>query len=76
MPTYEYLCRACGRPFEIQMSIREKEEWKPRCPVCGSAKKAAALRVLRRGRGWSARPGWVMPSRPRQSLRMTRKTSP
>jgi putative FmdB family regulatory protein len=38
MPTYAYLCCACGRPFEIQMSIREKEESKPRCPVCGSAK--------------------------------------
>jgi putative FmdB family regulatory protein len=38
MPTYAYLCRACGRPFEMQMSIREKEESKCRCPVCGSAK--------------------------------------
>ena len=36
MPTYAYLCRACGRPFEVQMSIREKEGSKPRCPVCGS----------------------------------------
>ena len=25
MPTYAYLCRGCGRPFELQMSIREKE---------------------------------------------------
>jgi putative FmdB family regulatory protein len=38
MPTYAYLCRACGRPFEMQMSIREKEESKFRCPVCSSAK--------------------------------------
>ena len=38
MPTYAYLCRACGRPFEIRMSIREKEESKLHCPVCGSAK--------------------------------------
>jgi putative FmdB family regulatory protein len=38
MPTYAYLCRACGRPFETQMSIREKEESKVHCPVCGSAK--------------------------------------
>jgi len=38
MPTYAYLCRACGRPFEIRMSIREKEEAEPRCLVCGSAK--------------------------------------
>jgi len=38
MPAYAYLCRACGRPFEIRMSIREKEAWKPRCPACGSRK--------------------------------------
>ena len=38
MPTYAYLCRACGRPFEIQMSIGEKDKWKPRCPVCGGSK--------------------------------------
>ncbi len=38
MPTYAYLCRACGRPFEVRMSIREKEEWKARCPACGSKK--------------------------------------
>ncbi len=38
MPTYAYLCRACGRPFEVRMSIREKEEWKARCPLCGSPK--------------------------------------
>lgn len=38
MPTYAYLCRACGHPFEIQMSIREKVTRKPRCPDCGSAK--------------------------------------
>ena len=36
MPTYAYLCRACGRPFETRMSIREKEGAKPRCPYCGS----------------------------------------
>jgi putative FmdB family regulatory protein len=38
MPTYAYLCRSCGRPFEIQMSIGEKDKWNPRCQVCGSAK--------------------------------------
>ncbi len=38
MPTYAYLCRACGHPFEVRMSIREKEEWKARCALCGSPK--------------------------------------
>jgi putative FmdB family regulatory protein len=35
MPTYSYLCRSCNEPFEVRMSIREKETWKPRCPACG-----------------------------------------
>ncbi len=43
MPTYAYLCRACGRPFEVRMSIREKEEWKARCPLCGSSKVVQQL---------------------------------
>jgi putative FmdB family regulatory protein len=38
MPTYAYLYRSCDRSFEVRMSIREKEEWKPRCPGCGSRK--------------------------------------
>lgn len=38
MPTYAYRCGACGHAFEMRMSIREKEEWKPRCPGCGSRK--------------------------------------
>jgi putative FmdB family regulatory protein len=38
MPTYAYLCGACGHAFEMRMSIREKEEWKRRCPACGSRK--------------------------------------
>lgn len=35
MPAYSYLCKSCKKPFEIRISIREKETWKPRCPVCG-----------------------------------------
>ena len=71
MPTYAYLCRACGRPFEIQMSIREKEDVE--APLSGVRQReggAATLRLLRRGRGRNARPGRVMPPRPRRSLRV------
>jgi len=38
MPTYCYLCKACNEAFEIRMSIRDKETWKPLCPSCGSVK--------------------------------------
>lgn len=38
MPTYSWKCRDCGRTFETQMSIREKEEWEPRCMHCGSSR--------------------------------------
>jgi putative FmdB family regulatory protein len=54
MPTYAYLCRACGRPFEAQMSIREKEGWKPRCPACGSTKVDQQLFGFSVGNGGGA----------------------
>ena len=62
MPTYAYLCRACGRTFEIRMSIREKEEWKPRCTVCGSAKVEQQLFGFSvRGGGGAPAPGGCCP---------------
>ncbi len=36
MPTYSYLCRSCNEPFEIDMSIRDKETRKVTCPSCRS----------------------------------------
>ncbi len=38
MPTYSWICRSCGRAFEIRLSLREKEVWEPRCAECGSGK--------------------------------------
>jgi len=38
MPTYSYLCESCKKPFEIRMSIRDKETRKPLCPSCGGEK--------------------------------------
>jgi len=62
MPTYAYLCRACGRPFEIRMSIREKEESKLHCPVCGSAKVEQQLFGFSVGSGGGApTPGGCCP---------------
>ena len=50
MPTYEYVCEACSKPFEIRATIADYSKGlKPVCPHCG-AKKAirtfAAINVL------------------------------
>jgi len=57
MPTYAYLCRSCDRSFEVRMSIREKEEWKPRCPGCGSGKVEQQLFGFSVGGGARAKAG-------------------
>jgi putative FmdB family regulatory protein len=36
MPTYDYLCRKCGRRFSKHMLISEHEKAKVTCPKCGS----------------------------------------
>jgi putative FmdB family regulatory protein len=36
MPTYDYLCDACGHEFELFQSITE--EVKKKCPECGKRK--------------------------------------
>ena len=63
MPTYAYLCRACGRQFEVQMSIQEKEKAKPRCPDCGSRKVEQQLFGFSVGSGGGTpAPGGCCPS--------------
>lgn len=56
MPTYAYRCRACGRPFEVRMSIREKEEWKASCPGCGSPEVEQQLYGFAFGSGGGSSP--------------------
>ncbi|GIW94938.1 MAG: hypothetical protein KatS3mg110_2979 [Pirellulaceae bacterium] len=36
MPTYDYLCDACGHEFELFQSITEPK--KRKCPACGKPK--------------------------------------
>jgi putative FmdB family regulatory protein len=39
MPTYEFLCRKCEKPFELIWSLSEYEtetKKKIKCPKCGS----------------------------------------
>jgi putative FmdB family regulatory protein len=43
MPTYEFACAQCGKPFELDCSIHEYEEMKREgvhCPECHSANVA------------------------------------
>jgi putative FmdB family regulatory protein len=34
MPRYEFLCEKCQKPFELIMTISEREKTKPTCPKC------------------------------------------
>jgi len=43
MPRYEFLCEKCGKPFELIMTISEREKAKVKCPKCKSTKVAPQL---------------------------------
>ena len=36
MPTYEFMCQKCEKPFTLVMSISEYEKKNLRCPECKS----------------------------------------
>ncbi|UCF91481.1 MAG: zinc ribbon domain-containing protein [Desulfobacterales bacterium] len=38
MPTYEFICEKCHKPFTLLISISEYEKKKFRCPKCKSLK--------------------------------------
>lgn len=38
MPTYEFVCGKCNKPFTLLMTVSEYEKKKPRCPKCKSVK--------------------------------------
>jgi putative FmdB family regulatory protein len=37
MPRYEFFCEKCKKPFELAMTISEREKAKPQCPTCKGA---------------------------------------
>ena len=45
MPTYEYMCDDCGRVFELERPVSERDNEAP-CPTCGSKR---TKRLLSRG---------------------------
>jgi putative FmdB family regulatory protein len=38
MPRYEFMCETCKKPFELTLTIAEREKTKPTCPACKGTK--------------------------------------
>ena len=38
MPRYEFVCEKCQKPFELVMTISEREKAKLKCPTCKGTK--------------------------------------
>jgi putative FmdB family regulatory protein len=55
MPTYDYICQDCRKPFEVRMSITAySQSATPACPACGSmsvVRAFSAVNVLTSSRG-------------------------
>jgi putative FmdB family regulatory protein len=43
MPRYEFTCEKCRTPFELIMTVSEREKAKPTCPTCKSTNVAPQL---------------------------------
>jgi putative FmdB family regulatory protein len=38
MPHYEFLCEKCNKPFEVIMTLSEREKDRVKCPECRGTK--------------------------------------
>lgn len=36
MPTYDFMCKKCNKPFTLVMTVAEHDKKKVRCPKCKS----------------------------------------
>ena len=43
MPRYEFMCEKCRKPFELTMTISEREKGPVKCPTCKSTKVTPQL---------------------------------
>jgi putative FmdB family regulatory protein len=43
MPRYEFRCEKCKRPFELTMTISERDKAKVKCPTCKGTKVVSQL---------------------------------
>jgi putative FmdB family regulatory protein len=46
MPRYEFLCEECKKPFELTMTISEREKAKPVRPKCKGTKVTPQLSLF------------------------------
>ena len=38
MPRYEFMCETCKKPFELTLTISEREKGGVKCPTCKGTK--------------------------------------
>ena len=65
MPSYDYICRKCGKKFTLVMTISEHDSKKIRCPKCSSVRVGTAVSFLLRcdvKEELNAHAGWLVPS--------------
>ena len=43
MPRYEFMCDKCKKPFDLTMTLSEREKARVRCPTCKSTKVTPQL---------------------------------
>jgi len=64
MPTYEYVCRACGHPFEeIQKMSDPPIEVCPKCGAKAAQRLISQGNFILKGAGWYTTGGYGTPSK-------------
>jgi putative FmdB family regulatory protein len=43
MPPYEFVCEKCNKPFELIMTVSEREKSAVKCPQCKGSKVVPQL---------------------------------
>jgi putative FmdB family regulatory protein len=43
MPRYEFVCEKCKKPFELIMTISEREKGEVKCPKCNDSRVVPLL---------------------------------
>ena len=46
MPTYEFMCEACKKSFEVVLTAAERAAGSVHCPTCGGAKVAPRMAMF------------------------------
>lgn len=56
MPFYEYECTKCGHPFEVMLTLSEREEQEKKltCPKCGKGRPRRMLSTFSTASGSDA----------------------